>query len=397
MPQQRRCEWSDLSLLLNGSTRDQYRELACGERGGFERRFWWLADPFYALPGNERRSEHYYRIVLNEMLEESASPRRMRWSRDNTELLLRFGAAIGWERVRASGSISAAEVSLVGHHRKGGRQFLPPPEYFNDPTIISDGDWELDPERSRSRYALPQFVHYAPIDYQIATFRRGDSAVVVVRGGWRHPGEPQDTLRTALALVKDEFTEPVIAIERDGNALSAVVAREPMLASIELWNTRDTVAGRERSWLDLAERLPDGFGVWDILLLEGPDALPESLNLAIPLSRQSDVFSPAERIGLFWEIYGVGEDPEMLDFTLTVARLGRSFLRRAAEWAGILGRREDTVRLRWSEQVFGARSIAPQSIGVQLEGSMSGEYVLTLSARRSTGEEATVEKHLTVR
>jgi hypothetical protein len=239
----------------------------------------------------------------------------------------------------------------------------------------------------------------------------------VVRSGWQQPDEDtpidkeratsdtvgfaaiewEDTLRTALALVKDEFTKPAIAQGSDGIPLSAVVAREPLLASIEVWNFRDSIAGRERTWLDLTERLPDGLGVSDVLLLEKPDSLPASLHMAIPLTRSNAEVAPGERLGLFWEVYGVGEYPQTLEFTLTVKRLGTSFLRRAAEWAGIVGRREDVVRVRWSEAVSGFMGITPRSIGVQLEESMSGEYVVTLSVRSSSGEEATVERHLVVR
>jgi len=417
MPEQRRCEWNDLSLLLRGSQRGQYRELACGDRTEFERRFWWLADPFYAVPGNERRSEHYYRVVLNEILEESASPRRMRWGRDNTELLVRFGRTIGWERQRVSGTMSVSDASLIGHHRNGGRQFVSPAEYLDDPTTIAAGHWELDPVNSRSRFALPEFVHYAPIEYQIATFMRGDSVIVVMNGGWTHQrlgediaieagtgdsaevaGEGREgTSRTALALVPDEVSEPSIALSEGGTPVSVVVARTPMLASVEVWNARDSVAGRDRRWLDVAERSVDELGVSDILLLTQTDSLPTSLDDAIPHARPNRKLPPTERIDLFWEVYGVDEGRETLHFALSVEKVGKSFLRRAAEWAGIVGSTPDIVRLRWSEEVSGSMSITAHSVGVQLQDKMKGEYAVTLSVRRATGEEKMSARRIEVR
>jgi hypothetical protein len=397
MPERQRCEWNDLSLLLEGSVRGRYRDLPCGDRDDFERRFWWLADPFYGIPGNERRSEHFYRLVLNALLEESASPRRMRWGNDNRELLVRFGGPIGWEQQRLSGSMSISDASVIAYHRNGGRQFVPPPQIFEDPTTLTVGEWDIDPERPRSRFAIPRFARYAPIEYQVAAFKRGDSAVVVLRGGWLAPRADSGSRgEIAFALVPNENTRPTVAIGKYGTPLQLRVNRQPALASVELWNDHDSIAGRDRSWIDLEERLPTEFGVSDILLLEDSDSLPETLEQAIPLTRSNLDALRGERLGLYWEVYGVPAGPEVLQFTLTVDRLHKSFFRRAAEWAGIVGRRVDTVRLRWNESVTAIEGINSFAVGVQLQDHRSGEYALTLTVQRANGVQAHTERRLVV-
>jgi len=397
MPEHQRCEWNDLSLLLEGSARGRYRDLECGDRDAFERRFWWLADPFYGIPGNERRSEHFYRLVLNAILDESASPRRMRWGNDSREVLMRFGGPIGWERRRLTGTMSVSDASVIGYHRNGGRQFVPPPGIFDDPTKLIAGEWDIDPERARSRFAIPRFARYAPIEYQAAAFERGDSAALVLSGGWVAPREDADLHgEIALTLVPNENTLPTVAIGRYGTPLQLRVHRESALVSVELWNNHDSIAGRERSWIDLNQRPPDEFGVSDILLLEESDSLPETLEQAIPHMRSNLEALPGERLGLYWEVYGVESSPEAMQFTLTVDRLHKSFFRRAAEWTGIVGRREDTVRLRWNESVSSSSGSSAFAVGIQLQDSMSGEYALTLTVSRSDGAEAHSERRLVV-
>lgn len=398
MPEQQRCEWSDLSLLLEGSARSRYDDLACGEREEFERRLWLLADPFYGIPGNERRSEHFYRVVLNEMLEESASPRRMRWGNDNRELLIRFGGTIGWERQRAVGSMSVFDASVIGHHRNGGRQFVPPTKFLEDPAMITAGSWDIDPDRPATRFAIPRFVHYAPIAYQLAVFKREDSVVVVLSAGWREPLEDAAVHgEAALGLAPQGCANPTAEVNDYGRPIQIRVAREPAIASVEVWNTVDSVAGRDRFWLDLNERLPDEVGVSDLLLLTPRDSPPKSLEEAIPPALSSYEVSPGAGLGLYWEMYGGGIVPETVQYTLTVARLGKGFLRRAVEWIGIVGRREDTVRLRWSAPLSTGRSFASQAVEVQLNSSMRGEYALTLVVRRSSGEETRLQRRIVVR
>jgi len=65
-----RCRLDDVSLLIdNDSVRSRYAALPCGsvERGAFEDRFWWLSAPSWLTPVNDRRAEHYARIVDREV------------------------------------------------------------------------------------------------------------------------------------------------------------------------------------------------------------------------------------------------------------------------------------------------------------------------------------------
>lgn len=117
MPDSVRAEWTDLAVLLDPSERKAYETLSTAAREAFERRFWHLANPLHSRPGNARRSEHFTRHVLARLFEDARSPDRERWGKDSREILLRYGAADGWERARPTSlAIGAAHVD-VGDRR----------------------------------------------------------------------------------------------------------------------------------------------------------------------------------------------------------------------------------------------------------------------------------------
>jgi hypothetical protein len=64
VPESYRCEWLDPSPLIeDAALREKIGAMSCAERDSFAARFWWLSDPFFGTPGNERRSAHLSRMV----------------------------------------------------------------------------------------------------------------------------------------------------------------------------------------------------------------------------------------------------------------------------------------------------------------------------------------------
>ena len=73
MAPQERCAFDDVSLLMDDdSLRARYTQLPCSSpaRQGLESRLWWLADPSWLVPGNDRRAEHDARMVDREITED---------------------------------------------------------------------------------------------------------------------------------------------------------------------------------------------------------------------------------------------------------------------------------------------------------------------------------------
>jgi hypothetical protein len=65
MPSGAWCRWMDMAvLILDGDRRAHYRGRPCAERLALEERLWWLADPSYLVPGNDRWVEHAARRMF---------------------------------------------------------------------------------------------------------------------------------------------------------------------------------------------------------------------------------------------------------------------------------------------------------------------------------------------
>jgi hypothetical protein len=127
MPSEENCRWRDLSHILDGEALDDYEDLDCVERGAFETRAWWLADPLLMVAGNERRTEHFSRNVLNRLQLGADSPYGVHWGPDLEELLVRYGWPVRWSRrlVTAPRARVLARPAAAVDNRSRPRQKLP--------------------------------------------------------------------------------------------------------------------------------------------------------------------------------------------------------------------------------------------------------------------------------
>ncbi|HEU0052245.1 MAG TPA: hypothetical protein VFQ39_03665, partial [Longimicrobium sp.] len=141
-----------------------------------------------------------------------------------------------------------------------------------------------------------------------------------------------------------------------------------------------------RARLGIDPRRPEsaGLSISDLLLLKDGEAKPATLDEAIAHARGDVRVRPEERLGLFWEVYGLGNDSDTLTFAVSLTRTGVGALRRAAERLGVSAGMTP-VRVRWREQP-GAAAILPRATVVALPNVPPGEYLLEVTARTSAGE-----------
>lgn len=379
MTERRRCRWTDIETLLDGDARGRYRELPCERRASLERSFWWLADPLHTLPGNDRRTEHLARRVLDRMQDDAESAFGMRWGDDLQELLLRYGWPTGWELAMPPTGRSGGPT-IVSHHDPRGLRFAPSSRLLDDVAAAQPDDWQLGVPEPRSEYAPAYAASFHELEHQLAVFPRGDSAIVVaaydLRDDTLFGSEP---LRVGLVL-SDPRSAAAVATARSVAAsagLHATVDAVPLLLSLEAYAPHDSVAGRARYGLRLARVPPLLPAVSDLLLLDRPEPLPESLAEAIPLARGSHRASAGERLGLYWEVYGPGSDGTTISVSLSLVAARRGWLRKAVEWIG-LADREPPLVLTWDEAVPPATTVMRRSITVDLPELGPGRYTLRL-------------------
>jgi hypothetical protein len=385
MPERERRQWTDLSLILDDCTVRLYRRLQGAERARFEARFWALADPFFARPGNDLRSEHFARDLMDALQDRAKSTENLSWGSDLREILMRYGAPTGWERIRPRLG-SSDPPSLVSHYSDSEQRLLPPCEALSTDGA-AEGVWDAKEPRSKAGYSLPLADSIArwiyPLDHQLAVFRRGDSAVVVAAYSIPRDSVPAGThFRTALALLSPGADSPTVALLPDGDlqdALSAEAAPGPMLASVELLSDRARTAARSRHGITVAPLVQGRIAVSDLLLLRAPAPLPDSLRAAIAEARGSSRIRPGEELGVYWEIYGVaGGQPAPLTLSFRLVDRRKGVVRRLAERIGIANPR-DPIRMRWQEPAAPGPA-TPRALSIQIPADLDpGSYTLELT------------------
>jgi hypothetical protein len=414
MPGEQRCDWTDLSLVLD-RLRADYRRLSCAQRAPLERRIWWLADPLYLVPGNERRTEHYARRVMNALQDGARSAYHDRWGPDLDEVVIRYGWPVAWERNELS-SLGMPEVHVTSYYATHGRQFLPPAAFVDQPNTIRPGEWDLDPDRPVSDYAPAYAARFHDLPHQVAVFRRGDSIVVVAGYDVRTSTDPRGRapkstrerelqrkvtrVEAALVLATDENAEPIIvrgSSRGPDGVMTAIAPAQSALLSLETLDTADSVhAARVRYWLPVTP-LGDAVAVSDPLLLRGApgDSLHPALADLLPLVRPVARARRGERVPVFWETYGLDRTVQAYRVTLTVTQAGQSWLRRAVEWAGLARHDPRYVAVSWEEPPS-ALPVTPRAITISMPDASPGTYLLEIAVALPGNTVARSSREITI-
>ncbi|HUF88651.1 MAG TPA: hypothetical protein VMR66_01580 [Gemmatimonadota bacterium] len=399
MPAAIRERWADLGPVLDGSAVGAWGRLGPGGREAFARRAWWAADPLWSVPGNERRTEHLSRHVWDRLQEGAASAYDVAWGDDLSELLVRYGWPVGWERIRRDvGRLGGgSRPGIVAHDPPGARRFVPTLAAIADPAVAGAGEWPLDDPAPRSTYAPAYASRFVSLEPQIATFRRGAEAIVVA--GWALPVDSLATVAPAeAALLVSAGPDVPFRVARAsgpaaGGALQVRARWARAVVGVEV--VGEGIGGRWRSGLELPAARPDPPAVSDLLLLDLDGPLPASLDEALPLTRPTATVIPGERLGVFWEAYpepGEPADPVTMSLALHAAEAGPGArLARALRLADA----PPGARLRWHESLP-PLTVAPRAVALQLPDLPPGRYVLELELRWPRGRTAVARREVSV-
>ncbi|MDE2663545.1 MAG: hypothetical protein OXI39_11155 [Gemmatimonadota bacterium] len=377
MTEEERCGWTELGPVLDRRTRGRYERLACGSppRRAVERSFWHLSDPLWLVPGMERRSEHLARRVRAALQADAASPWGMRWGDDLTEITLRFGWPAGWERARRRFVGSRTDEIIWSHRLPGAQRF----------TVLQLGSaddgplWDLDEPEGRTSWA-PAFGEIADLPHQVASFRREGRRRLVAAFRWPDSVPPCD-LETGLFLADAHG----VTASRTGRGDGPLAVAEPRgfvpatLVGVEARCAKGPGAARAR--MPLAASHPQ---LSDILLLDAAGASPATLSEALARARGHRTARAGETLAVYWEWYGSPTTAGALQVTLSLAREGKGFWRRALEWSGLAGDGTEQAGIRWLET---ATNPAAEGRTVELRLPMldEGRYRLTLQVVSPTG------------
>jgi hypothetical protein len=398
MPDDERCQWSDISSLLDDDLAARYRRLDCASRAAFEARWWWLAQPLYSLGGNDRRTEHFARRVMVRIEQGRRTPLGLYWDDDLRDVMLRYGFPTWWTRDPPISPLLSSDPFVTGHEPSPAFRFAPAARALDDPGNARPDDWRFEPPSARERYAPAYAKAFTYLEHQRAVFRRGDSCLVVAAYDLSADTLfAARTVTTALALGADEQT---LITARDSapaagpRALTATALCQPLVFSLEAVAPRDRHVTRARYGLAPAPVAGEQAAISDLLLFDPPDSLPTTLDAVVPHAHGSTRVSSDHRIGVFWELYGTDPASGAVAVSLTVSPQGTGWLRRAIESVGLATRRHG-VRLEWQEVPAGA-PLAPRALALDLSGLSPGRYVIEVAVASPRGDELTAQKEIRI-
>ena len=392
MPDSVRCQWSDISQLLDDDVASRYDHADCAGRESIASTFWRLTNPLY-LRANDWRDEFLARVTRSEMERDSRTPSGSPDEPAFRETALRYGYDTWF--VRDDGPMGSMQDAAIAGYRAGGAgyNFVPDPAVFNAPANLRQDDWDLKLRSARTNYAPAYARHFRALHRkQIAIFRRGDSALVVAAYD-----VSDDTLFARGRIEAGLFAAPVDsmtigevrgAIQSESGmsgVLMAHAAWSPMVVSLEILNDSSRSAARARYGL----RPPTGEGRIQLsdLLLFSPrpsDSISHRLETVLPLALQTDRVNGRDLLGVFWETYGVRPEGESFPVTITIERIREGLMRRTAERLH-LASPFSPVKVQWREVPDGKNGIASRAVNLDLSQLGSGLYAISVTLTPADG------------
>lgn len=387
MPNAERCRWTDLSYLLDASQRKRFGRVGCGRNEALANRLWWLADPFLALPGNDRETEHYSRQVMSRILDGTRAGYSVVWGEDLRELVVRYGWSRYWSRAPGS-TYDPFGGPVSGHEATPNYHFFPASTKVDSLTDISESTWDFNDQLSVERYSPRVAAQFGELQAQLALFRRGDSVQVVAAYDLT-PDSLFDGSSThaALVLQRNELEAPMISEAPSQRGwFSVTMNSTPRVLSLEAWNPAKKHGGRIRRSVGLSPLPAGGVAVSDILLFDASGGDASDLTRILPFALGTTSVPGAKKLGLYWETYGLARPDSALPVILTLSRVS-SGLRKLVESIG-LGKQSTPMSIAWRETPA-LGGIATRSVVLDLSLIPRGKYRLKLELTPRVGPPVT--------
>jgi hypothetical protein len=381
MPSLTRCHWMDLSPLLDGDVRGTYKKMTCEQRETANARIWWLADPLYMTPGNERRTEHYSRVLHTALESDASNTYGLSWGGDIAELILRFGWAEKWTQDPPQSFYTTSVPLIMGHEREPGFHFFTTKQPPDSLAVVADSLFEVVQSSPPEQYAPGYARAFEHLDAQVARFRRGDSTEIVA--AYDVSGDTlfaRKSFAAGLIAMGDESTAPSkteVAESPARNVMTLSTAWKSQLIGVELLSKDSAGAARYRSGFTEIPLDSAKISVSDLLFVDGGPSLPTDLGEAASRAHGGTIFSRDTKVGLFWELYGKTPLDRALPISLTITPIEEGFFRRAFRVLRIVPK-ATPLNIRWQEN--GASGVlSARSVLLDLSLLPAGKYAVKLA------------------
>lgn len=393
MPEELRCQWTDISTILPGDARERYEKLSCAQRAPIERRYWLLGRPRLAAPANEWRTEFLSRRVQGWLAERSLTPQALRWGDDAEELLLRYGWPVRWSRVQRSSIALTPDVAIIGHDPWPSFAFGPREQLLDSLAVAGNDGWDLHSRQSEARYGPAGVRRMTTVTAQVARFRRGDSTLVVATYESTDDSLRAPEVRLAVALANgDTRISAPDSVTRGVARVS--VASTPVLAGVEI---SDSVSGTlARSRLVFTPESPDelrALALSELVLYRGGGEPVDALDSALARALPAAVLSRSNPLGVYWETYRSADAGDSVDVAITMERIDAGFFRGVQQRLG-LAAEDSPLRMRWTDARPVTGGVSTYAVSLDLGNLAAGRYRLTLTVTSQDGVPVTASREL---
>lgn len=307
MPADERCRWNDISVLLEDGERDTYQKIPCGQRDSVERRFWELAQPSFAVAGNDRRTEHFSRVLLADLSQDAANAYGMTWGSDMRELLIRYGEprwySTVWPRPFSD------FPTPIGHDRT--------PSFHFAAEMSDDGvHWDAYSRTARERYAPPYMDTLTNLDVQFAMMKRGDSALVLAIYADTMPGK-------AVLGVSGGVSDSTGDGSHEAHVRRGRSRWKAEMVAMEEFDPARRQDARAREWLAPPAHVAGAPDLSTLLLFRSDSSTTvETLDDALSHALTNDDLRGSRKLGVYWEEYGGARDSSDANTTTHATRTG---------------------------------------------------------------------------
>ena len=446
MSQQERCKWDDVGLLLPLPEQSDYARLNCVARDDYNRLLWWLADPLYSAPGNERWVEQQWRRFA--ILLHSSGGSDERWNFDEAfggdaivALLQRYGwptyTAWGGRRLDASHSrylktdfnTPPAPPYTSFEYSPGRMPGIPNLNVLRAPFESIPGDWNMSFEDSLGNIVTTKWSteHFKPAKYvanldeaQWAYLRRDAFTEVVLATSLNHRLLGNSRQRYSAVLVSSARPGAVDTVAQvAATAQSVPVMRGPLnsltsVLSFEATSTHDSFRPvarlrfgsrapaplREMSESEVDVSLPillDGDAIADRHQNPGDELLQAMLASIAPITTR--------KIGIYWESYGFNPQDTTKVVVSVRTKLEVGAARRLGMALRVTADPNSAIEIAWLEPagehsvttLIGPVPVQQRLITVDLSKLVPGAYDIGIQMSLSNGRTASSLRSIEVR
>jgi hypothetical protein len=440
-----RCDDGEWLLLVSPGDRSRIEPLSCPARRVFAEQLWWMSDPLWSTPGNERYVEHRARQVHATLRAALDRDERYVWSprgggRAQRELIIRYGwpAYTYWPggqfeeelnimRERGWRVWEVAPPYTAREYSRDRQALLPAFRALTNPFGSRPSDWQpgkpddvgMDQWWPREHMMLWTQLRRLP-DGQSVQLRR-DSASLYAMAVERVLSDLDTAGRgpLATALVASTTPDHFVVLdsgalrERDTLRMRAFLPETPVVLSVEVRaRTQRDPSWRRRGGIQalppLTALAPDSAALSQPVFVRLRDstqrfeAHPDS---ALAAMAGTLLFARSERLAVYWEAYGF-RSGDTLDVQLKVTRdEAAGTLGRVGQVLGLNAPMRDSIAISWREPDIRRGTALPtraaaseaRSVVLNWEALPAGPYRLSVEMRRSDGLTARAERLFTLR